>query len=79
MKKQHAHQLSVYQRIRADCWKNESDEVKAEIQNIFDDEHRVKVDEENADGSEPETKEDDNDDFNNDGDDEKNLLGHQQE
>jgi hypothetical protein len=78
-KKQPAYQLSVYRRIRADCWKDESDDVKAEIQNIFDEEHRVK-DEENADGSETETKGDDNDgDFNDGGDDEKILLGHQQE
>jgi hypothetical protein len=72
-KKRPSYQLSVYRRIRADCWNNESDEVKAEIQNIFDEEHRVK-DEENADGSDTETKDDDDDD-----DEEKILLGHQQE
>ena len=79
-KKRPAYRLSVYRRIRADCWKNESDEVKAEIQNIFDEEHLVK-DKENADGNDTETKDDsDSDnDFNDDGDDEKILLGHQQE
>ena len=79
-KKCPAYQLSVYRRIRADCWKDESDEVKAEIQNIFDEEHRVK-DEENADGNDSEAKDDNDgdDDFNDDGDDEKILLGHQQE
>ena len=79
-KKHPAYQLSVYRRIRADCWKDESDEVKAEIQNIFDEEHRVK-DEENADGNDTEAKDDNDgdDDFNDDGDDEKILLGHQQE
>lgn len=82
-KKKHAHQLSVYRRIRADCWKNESDDVKAEIQEIFDDEHKVKADhdEENTDGNESETddkgKDDDEDD--DDDDDEKAFLRHQQE
>ena len=83
-KKKLAYQLSVYKRIRADCWKNESDEVKAEVQNIFDEGHKVKDDEENGDGSESEseTKEDgDNgggfDD--DDDDDEKTLIRHQQE
>jgi hypothetical protein len=68
-KKKKAHQLSVYRRIRADCWKNESDEVKGEIQGIFDEEHEVK-----ADGNESEEDEDDDDDNNDDDDDEKTLL-----
>lgn len=81
-KKKLAYQLSVYKRIRADCWKDESDEVKDEIQNIFDEEHGVKGGEENGDGSESETKEDGdniggfNDD---DDDDEKTLIRHKQE
>ena len=78
-KKKHAHQLSVYRRIRAECWKNESDEVKAEIQKIFDEEHRVKDEEENVDGSEFEGKEDDDDCDNDDGDEEKILIRNQQE
>lgn len=69
-KKKHAHQLSVYRRIRAECWKNESDEVKAEIQNIFDEEHGVKDEEENVDG---------NDCDNDDGNEEKILIRNQQE
>ena len=78
-KMQCAQQLSVYHRIRAESWKNESDEVRAEIQNIFNENHQVKGDEENPDESEPETKDDDNDgDFNDDDDDEKIFLGHRQ-
>lgn len=79
-KQQNAHQLSVYRRIRADCWKNESDEVKAEIQKLFDEEHGVKTDEgdeDNMDGFESETEEK-NDDYDDD-DDEKTLLQRQQE
>lgn len=72
-KKQHAHQLSVYLRIRADCWKNESDEVKTEIQKLFDEEHtKGKCDEENQSEAE-------DDDSNNDEDDEMTLLRNQQE
>ena len=83
-KKKHAYQLAVYKRIRADCWKNESDEVKAEVQNIFDGGHGVKDDEENGDESESEseTKEggDSGGGFNDDDDyDEKTLIRHQQE
>ena len=80
-KKKHAQQLSVYRRIRADCWKNESDEVKAEIQKIFEEENGIKGGEENADGIESDSKDDanDGDDFNDDDDDEKVLLRHQQE
>lgn len=71
-KKKHAYQFSAYLRIRAECWKNESDEVKAEIQDVLDEEH-----EENVDGNESETKEDKDEDFN--VDDEKVLVQHQQE
>jgi hypothetical protein len=72
---QRARQLSVYRRIRAESWENESDEVKAEIQILFDEKNQ-----ENADGSESETKDDDNNGgFNDDDDDEKILLGRQQE
>lgn len=81
-KKKLAQRLLVYRRIRADCWKDESDEVKAEIQKIFDEENGIKGEEENADGIESDSKEDDaNDsgDFNDDDDDEKVLLRHQQE
>jgi hypothetical protein len=77
-KKKPAYQLSVYIRIRADCWKNESDEVKAEIQKVFDEEHKVKDnqdDEGNVD--EDESRTEDNDNL--DDDDEKTLLLLQQE
>jgi hypothetical protein len=75
LKMQRAQQLSVYRRIRAESWENESDEVKAEIQILFDEKNQ-----ENADGSESETKDDDNNGgFNDDDDDEKILLGRQQE
>jgi Ran GTPase-activating protein (RanGAP) involved in mRNA processing and transport len=70
--KKHAHQLSVYLRIRANCWKNESDEVKAEIQQIFDNQG----DEENEE-NESESDDDGGDDEKDD--DEKALLQRQQE
>jgi hypothetical protein len=75
-KEQQARRLSTYLRIRADCWDNESDEVKAEIQKIYDETHGKgdQGDEENADEDESETKEDDEDDTN----DEKTILRHQQ-
>jgi hypothetical protein len=69
--KRHAHQLSVYLRIRANCWKNESDEVKAEIQEIFD--NQRDEDEEN------ESESDDNGGGDEKDDDEKSLLQRQQE
>jgi hypothetical protein len=78
--KKKAYQFSVYLRIRADCWKNESDEVKAEIQNIFDEEHGVKdeQDDEKTDGTGSDEEDKDKDeDFSDD--DEKSLLQHQQE
>jgi hypothetical protein len=80
-KKRQAHQLSVYLRVRSECWENESEEVKVEIQNIFDEEHGIKADEgdeEKVDGNESETREDEdlNDDDSND---EKILLQRQQE
>jgi uncharacterized membrane protein YukC len=82
-KKKHAHQLSVYRHIRGDCWKNESDEVKAEIQEIFDKKHGVKAEDENADGNKSEEVDgdgdDDDDDDNDDDDNEKALLRKQQE
>jgi hypothetical protein len=78
-KKKRAHQLSVYKRIRADCWEKESDEVKAEIQDVFDEENGVKAEEENTDGNGSETKEEDEDNDDEDNDDEKTLLRHQQE
>ena len=80
-KKQNSHQLRVYRRIRANCWENESDEVKAEIRNLFDEEHGVKDDEDDVDGDKSEAKEEvDNDvDFNGDDDEEKILLQQQQE
>ena len=77
---QQARQFSVYLRIRAESWKNESDVVKAEIQNLFLEANGVKADqddEENVDGSDSEVKEDDDNDDDND-DDEKILLQHQQ-
>ena len=77
-KKHHAYQLSVYQCIHANCWKNESDEVKDEIQNIFNEKHRLK-DKENSGRNETETKDDNEDESNDNNNDEKTLLGHQQE
>jgi hypothetical protein len=71
-------QLSIYRRIRADCWENESDEVKGEIKKIFNEETKAgegaKV---NMDGSESETENDD--DHNDDDDEEKTSLRAQQE
>lgn len=80
-KKQQAHQLSVYLRIRAESWKNESDVVKAEIQKIFDEEHGVKADQdddEKGDESDADIKEDEDNNFADD-DEEKISLQRQQE
>ena len=79
-KMKHSQRMSVYLRIRGDCWKNESDEVKAEIQKIFDEKNRVKAetDEEDEDEIDSETEDNDNDN-NDDDDDEKTLLQRQQE
>jgi len=80
-KKQHARQLSVYLRIRADCWKNESDEIKAEIQKIFDEKHGLKADEgdeENADGNESDNEDNDDPSDGDDDDDERTLIQRQQ-
>jgi hypothetical protein len=77
-KEKKAHQLSTYRRICANCWRDESDEVKAEIQGIFDEEHKEKADEEKADESE-EDEDNNNNNNNDDDDDEKTLLQHQQE
>ena len=77
-KNQHSHQLSVYRRIHANCWENESDEVKAEIQHLFDEEHGLE--DEKADGNESEAKEDVGEDNKfNDDDEKKTLLQQQQE
>ena len=72
-------QLSVYRRIRADCWENKSDEVRAEIMKIFNENHAKadEGDEVNVDGSDSETE--NNDDDHNDDDDEKTSLRAQQE
>ena len=72
-------QLSVYRCIHADCWENESDEVRAEIMKIFNENHAKddEGDKVNVDGSDSETENNDND--HNDDDDEKTSLQAQQE
>lgn len=78
-KMKHSQRMSIYLRIRGDCWKNESDEVKAEIQKIFDEKNRVKAEtDEDEDEIDSETEDNDNDN-NDDDDDEKTLLRRQQE
>ena len=77
-KKRVAHQLTVYRRIRAECWKNESEEVKAEIQKLFDKEHEAKADQDDED-NEDEDATDEDKDKNDDEDDEKILLQRRQE
>lgn len=74
-------QLSIYRRIRAECWENESDEVRAKIRKIFSEEHEAKADggdKVNMDGSESETESNDND-HNDDDNEEKSSLRAQQE
>ena len=62
------HQLRHYQQIHANCWVNESPEVREEVLKVYDAEH-------NGDDNEEE-----NDDDENEGDeDEKILLIRQQE
>ena len=64
----HSHQLKHYQRIRADCWVNESPEVREEVLKIYDGEHTGDDDEEENDDEE-----------NDDEEDEKSILIRQQE
>ena len=61
-------QLRHYQRIRADCWVNESPEVREEVLKVYDAEH-------NGDDNEEENDDDENEDD----EDEKSLLIRQQE
>ena len=63
-----ARQMVVYHKIRAESWATESDEVKAEVQQVYDQAHQDK-----ADSSDEEGEDDDNDA------DEKDLLRRQQE
>jgi hypothetical protein len=63
-----ARQMAVYRKIRAESWATESDEVKAEVQQVYDQGHQ-----DEADSSDEEGEEDD------DEADEKTLLQRQQE
>jgi hypothetical protein len=63
-------QLTHYHRIRAECWANESPEVRAEILKLYDTEHNDDDEEELDDNEEGDADEDE---------DEKSLLGRQQE
>ena len=64
-------QLTHYHRIRAECWANESPEVRAEILKLYDTEHRDDDDEEEFDDNEEGDAGEDED--------EKTLLRRQQE
>lgn len=61
-------QLRHYQQIHADCWVNESPEVREEVLKIYDAEHNGGDDDEEND-----------DDENEDDEDEKSLVIRQQE
>ena len=61
--------LTYYQRIRAECWSNESPEVREEVLKIYDTEHNG--DEEDDDGEE-------NEDETDEVEDKKSLLERQQ-
>ena len=74
-----ARQMTAYRKIRAEAYATESDDVKAEIQKIYDQEHHDK-----DDPSHEEEEEEEDDDDNNDNDDngrtnEKDLLQRQEE
>ena len=62
-------QLTYYQRIRAECWANESLEVREEVLKIYDTKHNG--DKEDDDGEE-------NEDETDEVEDEKSLLERQQ-
>lgn len=62
---QHSRQLKHYQRIRAECWANESHEVRDEVLKIYDSEHN-------------DDEEEEDEDENDEDEDEKTLLVRQQ-
>ena len=66
-----SHQMLHYQRIRAECWANESPEVRAEVLKLYDAEHHDDDDDEDDDDENVEDADGDED--------EKTLLGRQQE
>lgn len=68
-------QMLHYHRIRAECWGNESPEIRAEVLKIYDAEHHNDDDEDEGDGNEGDENEDDEDED----EDEKSLLERQQE
>ena len=51
-------QLKHYQRIRAECWANESPEVREEVLKIYDAEHNGDEEEEEEENEDDETDED---------------------
>src|ERR1700733_16175875 len=75
-KKQHAaRKMAIYQRLRAQQWEQESSDVQAEVQKIYDDQEDSDNDR-NSDRSD----EDDSDDSDDDDDEEtskKKILGRQ--
>jgi hypothetical protein len=51
-------QLKHYQRIRAECWANESHEVREEVLKIYDAEHNGDEEDEENEDDEPDEDED---------------------
>ena len=68
-----SHQMLHYQHIRAECWANESPEVRAEVLKLYDAEHHDNDDDDDDDDDDEDTEDADDDE------DEKTFLGRQQE
>lgn len=79
-KKQHAaRKMAVYQRLRAQHWQQESSDVQAEVQKIYDDQEDSDRDDSSSDRDEDDEDSDDSDDDDDDEEtSEKKLLGRQQ-
>lgn len=77
-KKQHdARKMAIYQRLRAEHWQQESGDVQAEVQKIYDDQEDSDHDDSNSDRDNDSDSDDSNDDDDEEAS-EKKLLGRQQ-
>lgn len=71
--------MAVYQRLRAQHWQQESSDVQAEVQKIYDDQEDSDRDDSSSDRDEDDEDSDDSDDDDDDEEtSEKKLLGRQQ-
>ena len=74
-----ARQMTAYRKIRAEAYATESDDVKAEIQKIYNQEHHDKDDPSHEEEEEEEDNDDNDDNDDNGRTNEKDLLQRQEE